>query len=135
MTRGRIRTEAITAAKPIGTLTKKIQCQLAFSMITPPSVGPRTGASIAGTATMLITRPIRDGPAASAIISWPIGRIMPPPSPWSTRNTISSSIEVAKPHSAEPRTNSTSETSQTDFAPNRRDAQPETGITAASESM
>ena len=27
------------------------------------------------------------------------------------------------------------ETNQTDFAPNRRDAQPETGITAASESM
>ena len=104
-------------------------------MISPPIVGPRIGASIIGTATMLITRPIRFGPAASAIISWPIGNSIPPPAPWSTRNTISSLAEVARPHSAEPAVNSTSETTYTRLAPKRRAAQPVTGITAASASM
>ena len=103
--------------------------------MSPPIVGPRIGASIAGTATMLITRPIRFGPAASAIISCPTGRIMPPPTPWSTRNRISSVVEVASPQSAEPAVNSTTETRYTCLAPNRRAAQPLTGITAASASM
>ena len=79
-------------------------------MINPPIVGPRIGASIAGTATTLITRPIRFGPAASAIISCPTGRIMPPPAPWRTRNRISSVVEVASPHSADPAVNRTTET-------------------------
>ena len=87
----------MTAMTPIGTLTKKIQRQLALSRIRPPIVGPRIGASIAGTATMLMTRPMRLGPAASAIISWPIGRIMPPPTPWSTRKTISSRRRRGEP--------------------------------------
>ena len=52
-----------------------------FCKITPPIVGPRIGASITGTAAMLITRPIRFGPAASAIISWPMGISIPPPIP------------------------------------------------------
>ena len=83
---------------------------------------------------MLITRPMRLGPAASAIISWPIGRIMPPPMPCSTRNRISAVVEVARPHSAEPAVNRTSEMMYTRLAPNRRAAQPVTGITAASDS-
>ncbi len=103
-------------------------------MISPPTVGPRIGASIAGTATRLITRPIRLGPAASAIIICPIGRIMPPPTPCSTRNRISSGADEAIPHSAEPAVNSTSDNRYTGLAPNRRAAQPETGITAASAS-
>ena len=88
LTFGRIRIAAITAVTPIGRLRKKIHRQLALSRIRPPSVGPRIGASIAGTAMIPITRPIRLGPAASAIISWPMGRIIPPPTPWSTRKTI-----------------------------------------------
>ena len=79
--RGRILAAAIVAISPIGTFTKKIQRQLKFWMITPPSVGPSIGASIAGTKTTLITRPIRFGPAAWASIIWPTGRIMPPPMP------------------------------------------------------
>ncbi len=104
-------------------------------MIRPPIVGPRIGASIAGTATTLMTLPILFGPAASAIISWPIGRIMPPPTPCRTRNTISSVVDVASPHSADPAVNSTSETRYTCLAPKRRAAHPVTGITAASASM
>ena len=98
-------------------------------------VGPRIGASMAGTATMLMTRPIRLGPATSAIMSWPIGRIMPPPTPWITRKTMSSVVEVASPHSTDPTVKSTSESRYTRLAPKRRAAQPVTGITAASASM
>ena len=47
---GTTRTAAITAMIPIGTFTSKIQRQDASSMIRPPSVGPKIGASIAGTA-------------------------------------------------------------------------------------
>jgi hypothetical protein len=64
-----------------------------------------------------------------------MGRIIPPPSPWSTRKITSSVVEPAIPHSTEPSTNSTSETRYTRLAPNRRAAQPETGITAPSASM
>ncbi len=65
---------------------------------------------MAGTATMLITRPIRFGPAARAIISWPIGRIIPPPIPCRTRKRISWVEEVATPHSADPAVTRISET-------------------------
>ena len=95
------------AMTPIGALTKKIQRQLALSRMRPPSAGPRIGASIAGTATTLITRPIRRGPAAAAIIIWPTGRISPPPTPWTTRNTISMVAELATPQSTDPSVNST----------------------------
>ena len=83
---------------------------------------------------MLITRPIRLGPAASAIISCPIGRIIPPPIPCSTRNRISSVVEVAKPHSADPAVNSTTDTRYTGLAPKRRAAQPLIGMTMAKAS-
>ena len=124
----------MNATRPIGTLTKKIQRQLALSRINPPSAGPKIGASMAGTATTLITRPMRRGPAAWAIIIWPIGNVSPPPMPWSTRKKISSVDDVARPHSAEPRVNSTSEVRYTGLAPKRRATQPEIGITAASDS-
>ena len=104
-------------------------------MIVPPSSGPSVGASIIGTATRPITRPIRFGPAASAMIICASGMIMPPPRPCSTRNTINSSTDVARPQSSEPIVNRIREIRKTRLAPNRRDAQPVTGITAASDSM
>jgi hypothetical protein len=79
-------------------------------MITPPSVGPRIGAIIIGTATMLITRPMRFGPAAWAIISCAIGMIIPPPRPWRTRNRTSSVVDVARPQSADPSVNRITDT-------------------------
>ncbi len=97
------------ATTPIGTLTRKIHDQCSPSRIVPPSTGPRIGPSIAGIATMPITRPIRLGPATWAMISWAIGMIMPPPAPCSTRNSTSSVVEVAIAHRAEPIVNSTSE--------------------------
>lgn len=75
--------------------------------MTPPKVGATTGASTVATPTTAMTRPIRLGPAASAIIICPIGPIMPPPTPWTTRNTTRTVIEWARPHSAEPAVKST----------------------------
>jgi hypothetical protein len=64
---------------------------------------------MAGTATMLITRPIRLGPAAAAIIIWPTGKIMPPPTPWMTRKITSWLMSLETPQSIEPAVKSTSE--------------------------
>jgi hypothetical protein len=114
---------------------KKIQCQFRAWMIVPPSSGPRVGASIIGTATRPITRPIRLGPAALAMMIWARGMIMPPPTPWSTRNRISSVIEVDRPQSSDPTVKTVREMRNTRLAPKRRLAQPVTGITAASDSM
>ena len=103
--------------------------------IAPPIVGPRTGASIVGTPVIAETLPMFLGPAALAIIICPTGRIIPPPTPWSTRKAISSVVDVAMPQSAEPSVNISTEKSQTFLAPKRRLAQPLSGIAAASDSM
>ncbi len=68
----------------------------------PPITGPRIGASIAGIAITPITLPIRWGPAIWAMIIWPTGMIMPPPTPCSTRKSTSAPIELAKPQAADP---------------------------------
>ena len=107
--RGSPRSAAMKATTPIGALTKKIQRHVVLSRMKPPSAGPRIGASIAGTATTLITRPMRRGPAAAAIIIWPTGRIRPPPTPWMTRNTINSVAELATPQRTDPTVNRNSE--------------------------
>jgi hypothetical protein len=67
-------------------------------------------------------------------MAWPTGMIIPPPSPCSTRNTISSATDPASPHSSEPSMKAASETSQTRLAPNRSLAHPVSGITLAKAS-
>src|SRR5215213_4835032 len=61
-TAGRSRHASAIAARPTGTLTKKIQRQLIWSTIAPPITGPKIGPSRIGTPITLITRPIRCGP-------------------------------------------------------------------------
>ena len=75
------------------------------------------GASIAGIDTTPITRPMRRGPATCAMISCATGMIIPPPTPWSTRNSTSELIELESPQAAEPAVNSTSEVRYTRLAP------------------
>ena len=53
-------------------------------------VGPITGAMMIGTPMALITRAMSAGPAFLTRIIWPIGRIIPPPTPWKTRKAMSS---------------------------------------------
>jgi hypothetical protein len=114
---------------------KKIQRQLHSSTISPPNTGPRTGTSSIGTPKRLITRPIRCGPAACARIVWPTGRIIPAPSPCSTRKAINEPTDQATPASTEPVMKRSSETSQTCLAPKRSVAHPLNGITLAKASM
>ena len=68
--------------------------------MTGPMIGPRT----MGTPMMLMTRPMRCGPAARARIDWPTGSNMPPPMPWSTRKKMSELADQARPQRLEPRT-------------------------------
>jgi hypothetical protein len=130
----RTRLAAITATTAIGTLTKKIQCQVALSTISPPTIGPKMGPSRTGTPTSERTRPTRCGPALVVTRVIPTGRSIPPPRPWSTRKAMSSVGEEESPQSAEPMPNSTREISQIRFVPNRSVSHPDSGITTASES-
>ena len=68
--------------------------------------GPSTGPSSAGTATTLMTRPMRCGPAARASIVCPTGRMIPPPIPWTTRKAMRLPADQAAPLSTEPVRNS-----------------------------
>ena len=77
------RTRRQNAMMPIGTLIRKIQCQLAASISQPPRIGPQIGPSSIGTPSTAITRPMRCGPAARVMIVMPSGMSMPPPRPWS----------------------------------------------------
>ena len=52
--------------------------------------------------------------------------------PCTTRKAISSPMELAWPHSADPRVNNAIDSRYSRFGPRRRAAQAETGITAAS---
>ncbi len=80
---------------------------------------------------MLMTRPMRWGPAARARIDWPTGSSMPPPMPWRTRKKMSESADQARPQRLEPITNRVIEVIQIRLAPNRSTAQPLTGVTRA----
>ncbi len=98
----------------------------------PPITGPMIGPITMGTPMMLMTRPMRCGPAARARIDWPTGRSMPPPTPWRTRKTISELADQARPHRHEPMMKRLSEVIQINFAPKRSTAHPVTGMTMAS---
>ncbi len=70
-----------------------------------------------GTPMMLMTRPMRCGPAARASIDCPTGSSMPPPTPWRTRKAINESADQARPHRLEPRMKRSVESIQTRLAP------------------
>ena len=97
-------------------------------------IGPKMGPSRTGTPTSASARPTRRGPALCATSVKPTGTSMPPPRPCRTRNKISSPADVASAHSAEPTANSAIETIQVRLEPKRSVIQPESGITAASDS-
>jgi hypothetical protein len=87
---------------PNGTLTRKIQCQLAISSSTPPSTGPAAFASSATTAIVASPRPRWAGGKTSAVIAKPSGARMPAPTPCTRRNPISAPTDHDSAHSPEP---------------------------------
>ena len=64
----------------------------------------------------------------------PTGMIIPPPMPCSARAAISISRLCDNAHHTDPMVNTTSAATYSRAAPNRRAAQPVTGMTAASAS-
>jgi hypothetical protein len=104
------------------------------STMSPPMTGPSTGPSSAGTATTLMTRPMRCGPAARASMVCPTGRMIPPPIPWTTRKAIRLPADHAAPLSTEPARNSASDANHSLRAPKRSTAQPVSGMTIDSAS-
>ena len=64
-----------------------------------------------------------------------MGKIIPAPSPCSTRKTISEPIDHAVPASTEPARNSSSAKIHARLAPNRSAAHPVSGMTVAKASV
>ena len=81
---------------------RKIQCQLAISISTPPSTGPAADDTSATTAISASPKPRCCGGNTRIVIANPSGARMPAPTPWITRKTISHSIDHAAAQSAEP---------------------------------
>ncbi len=103
-------------------------------MITPPTIGPRTGPSGMTTPISPITRPTREGPAVRASSVSMIGSSMPPPKPWITRKMIRVSIEGASPLASEPTRKTDSPASHIRRLPNRSVAQALSGMATVTAS-
>lgn len=96
--------------------------------------GPKTGESSGTTATTLITRPVRFGPATRASRACPVAGSSPPPRPWITRKTIRLVADQASAHSTEPSRNTPTAASQVRLPPNRSASQPDAGTAATTAS-
>ena len=83
---------------PTGTLMKKIQRQVDWSVMKPPSVGPRTGATTVATAVTPNAAARLAGGNVSRMIDCWFGCRPPPKKPCSSRKTISSPRLVDIPH-------------------------------------
>ncbi len=93
---------------PNGMLMRKIQCQLASSISTPPTTGPKAEDTSATTAISASPKPRCCGGNTRIVIAKPSGARMPAPAPWITRKTISHSTDHAAAQSAEPIVNTAS---------------------------
>lgn len=122
------------AIAPIGRLTRNSHGQGATARMEPPASGPSTGDSSGTTATTLITRPVRPGPATRASSACPVAGSSPPPRPWTTRNTIRLVTDQADAHSTEPSRNTPTATSHVRRPPNRSASQPDAGTAATTAS-
>ena len=86
---------------PTGTLTKKIQCQLALSVRRPPTSGPIASARAETPAQMPIAVPRCRGGNVAAMIDSVAGFISAAPAPCATRAAMSISPVVESPHARE----------------------------------
>ena len=88
---------------PTGTLMKKIQCQLAWSLSRPPTSGPIASASAETPAQIPIAVPRCLGGNVAAMIESVAGFISAAPAPWATRAAISISPLVDSPQASDAR--------------------------------
>ncbi len=108
--------------------------QLKWVRIAPPTSGPRIGPSSAGSATMVTVRPSALPPAACMISVVSSGKMMPPPTPWTTRQAISEPTFQARLEPIEPARKTTSPDIHSRLPPNRCSPQADSGTAMPSAS-
>ena len=121
----------VTAAIPIGRLTKKTQRHESSVTRSPPSTGPMAGAKAVPMVIMLAARTRSDGGNTRNSIAMPTGTNMPPPAPWMTRKMTSSVMFCASPQRTDPNVKTTMADISTRFPPKRSPNQPEAGMNTA----
>jgi len=101
----------------------------------PPTVGPTTGATIAGQVIVEMACISRLLSVLRTTIIRPTGTIMAPPSPCSTRAAVKNPIPVDNPQRTDATVNSTSAPPNTLRDPKRSAIQPLTGMKTANVSI
>src|SRR3954462_8521429 len=120
-------------SSPIGILIRKIQCQEKYVVMKPPSGGPITGPTRAGTVTHAIA-------LTSALLSIersstrrPTGVIIAPPMPWMMRAITKCVTEVESAQPIEPTMKTATARLNTSRAPKRSAVHPLAGMNTASD--
>ena len=89
------------AARPIGTLSQKIQCQSMPSATVPPITGPATTASPVMPSRIPMADPRRSAEKAALTSASESVITSAPPTPWTARAAISQPASGASAHATE----------------------------------
>ena len=120
-----------SAARPTGTLTKKISRHDSQCTMSPPTVGPSSGPISAGMMTKFIAISSSDLGKVRMMASLPTGIIIAAPMPWRMRVATSIGALTARPHRTDARVKIATATPNTSRVPNRSAIQPLTGMPTA----
>ncbi|OIQ77772.1 hypothetical protein GALL_405380 [mine drainage metagenome] len=115
-------------------MTANIQRHEKYVVNAPPTSGPSTGPTSAGSVVYVMARTSSRRGKLRSRMSRPTGVIIAPPRPCSTRIAISSAKLSASPHSAEPSVKRASAAMNTRRAPKRSAHQLLSGMNTASVS-
>ena len=100
---GSTRVASQMPASPIGTLIRKIQCQVKKVVMKPPTGGPTSGPTSAGTVSQAIAETSSRFGVARTSTRRATGVIMAPPSPCAKRASTKASSEPDNAQAIEPR--------------------------------
>src|SRR5258708_17645528 len=133
--RRRSAVQAANANSPVGRLMKKIQGQENWSMIQPPSTGPKIGASSTVMAHNASANTRFSGGKERNRMACESGTMGPEHRPCIARHRTSISRLLAMPHSNEVSVNSSTDQTNRRASPKRCESQPVNGtaIAAATE--
>jgi hypothetical protein len=116
---------------PIGTLIRKIQCQVKNVVTNPPIGGPTSGPISAGMDNHAIAEMSWLRGVARTRTRRPTGVIIAPPMPCRNRAPTNSVSDEETAQATEPTTKTPMATRKTRLAPKRSAIQPETGMKTA----
>src|ERR1700722_4406390 len=120
-------------SRPIGILIRKIQCQDRYVVMKPPSGGPITGPTSAGTGTQAIAFTSALLSIDRTSTSRPTGVIIAPPMPCKMRAITKSVTDVDNAQPIEPIMKTAIARENTVRAPKRSAVQPLAGMNTASD--